>query len=334
MKISGRRGPIAGPVFIAAAIMMAGAGSAQAACADLLKDFDKAVAERNADAAITGLTAIGGNPVCMSKLPEYRVRLVDFLIDYARAPNLPAAERDRIIGKAANIVQSMSYWQGKAKLGDYYFSLRDKELAHAWYKLSVEALATPGGTGPAATDQQRKELMTKLAAAQSLANDDKGGTQQRRIFASSRAPDGSLSGLFSPALLRRSAPRVPGVRAVEAVAVPIPINFETDKAALTQLGEQAMQEMIEAAKQVQGTIKLVGHADQRGNHEHNEWLSKIRVEAVRNILVQHGVTARIDVDWKGDWEPFDVSVLPDGDKLSQEDKWQLDRRVVWVRDSQ
>jgi outer membrane protein OmpA-like peptidoglycan-associated protein len=332
MKISGqRRGPFAGPVFIAAAIMMAGAGAAQAACSDLLAAFEKAVAENQMDAAVNGLSAIGGNPVCMGNLAKYRAKLVDFLIDYAHTPNLPAAEHDRAIAKAEKIVEVSSYWQGKAKLGDYYFEHRDKALAHAWYKLSIDALSTPGAV--VATDKERKDLMTKMAAAQSLANNDKGGTQRGIKFASSRAPDGKLSGIFSSALLKRTPPR-PGVRAAEVVPVPVPINFVTDQTALTQLGEQALQEMIEAAKQVQAPIKLVGHADPRGSHEHNEWLSKVRVMAVRDKLMQSGVTARIDVEWRGDSEPFDTSVLPDGDKLSPDDKWQLDRRVVWMRDSE
>ncbi len=312
--------------------MMAGAGAARAACPDLLAAFDKAVAENQVDAAVNGLTAIGGNPVCMANLAKYRAKLVDFLIDYAHTPNLPEAERDKAIGKAEKIVEVSAYWQGKAKLGDYYFAHRDKAQAHAWYKLSVDALSTPGA-GPAPTDKERRELMTKLAAAQSLANDDKGGTQRNIKFASSRAPDGSLSGIFSPALLKRTPPR-PGVRATEVVPVPVPINFVTDQTTLTPLGEQAMQEMIEAAKQMQTPIKLVGHADPRGSREHNEWLSMVRVKAVAQKLKQSGVTARIDVEWKGDREPFDTSVLPDGDQLSPDDKWQLDRRVVWIRDSE
>jgi hypothetical protein len=45
--------------------------------------------------------------------------------------------------------------------------------ALAWYRQSIDALATPDQV---ATDQQRKELLAKLAAAQSLAdeNDDSG----------------------------------------------------------------------------------------------------------------------------------------------------------------
>jgi outer membrane protein OmpA-like peptidoglycan-associated protein len=38
-------------------------------------------------------------------------------------------------------------------------------------------------------------------------------------------------------------------------------------------------------------------------------LSRRRVIAVRDALVKGGMTARITIQWKGDQEPFDVSVL-------------------------
>jgi outer membrane protein OmpA-like peptidoglycan-associated protein len=63
-------------------------------------------------------------------------------------------------------------------------------------------------------------------------------------------------------------------------------------------------------------------------------LSRDRVLAVQKRLQQANVKAQITVQWKGASEPFDWSVLPDGDKLSQEEIWQLDRRVVWLRDAE
>jgi outer membrane protein OmpA-like peptidoglycan-associated protein len=328
MNISGfRPGPFAGPILIAAAIMVAAAGAAQAACPDLIKTFDKAVAERQMDAAINSLDDISDNPsqMCLGRLPEFRAKLVDFLIDYARTPGLEAATRDKTIAKAENIVEVSGHWQGEVKLGDYFFAQRDQVKAHAWYVKSVAALATPGSTP--ATDKDRKELAGKLAAAQSLANDDKGGTRRVSNLVRNRAADGSLGGLYSTALVH--------LRAAEVVAVPMPINFVYNQASFTPAGEEAMKELIEAAKQVT-TMKLVGHADPRGTPEYNMNLSRTRVLAVRDRLVQAGAKtqAQVTVKWVGSSEAFDVSVLPDGDKLSQEEIWQLDRRVVWLRDAE
>jgi outer membrane protein OmpA-like peptidoglycan-associated protein len=324
MNISGfRPGPFTGPILIAAAIMVAGAGTARAACPDLIKAFDKAVAERKVDAAISGLDDLHDN-LCLggSRFADYRAKLVDFLIDYAGTPGLEKTAHDNAIDRAGKIVAVSGYWQGKSKLADYYFAHGDKPMAHHWYVESVAALATPGA---AATDDERKKLAGKLAAAQSLANDDQGG--QRRISnpVHNRDASGHLSGLFSPALVH--------TRTAEVVAVPMPINFVYNQITFTPAGEDAMKELIEAAKQVP-TMKLVGHADPQGAAEYNMNLSRNRVMAVRDRLVQAGVKAQITVQWKGASEPFDVSVLPEGDKLSQEEVYQLDRRVVWLRDAE
>jgi outer membrane protein OmpA-like peptidoglycan-associated protein len=292
MNISGvRSGPFAGPIFIAAAIMMAGAGAAQAACEDLIKAFDKAVAEQKVDAAISGLDDISDNtsPMCLGRLPQFRAKLVDFLVDYARTPGLAVDARNETIAKAEKIVQVSGHWQGKVKLGDYFFAQRDRVRAHAWYVQGVAALATPGSAP--ATDKDRKELADKLAAAESLANDDKGGTAPPPNLVRNRAADGSLGGIFSTSLLVR-------VRGAEVVAVPMPINFVFNKATFTPAGEEAMQELIEAAKHVT-TMKLVGHTDPRGTDEYNLILSTDRVTAVRDRLVKAGIKAQITVKGVG-----------------------------------
>jgi outer membrane protein OmpA-like peptidoglycan-associated protein len=118
-----------------------------------------------------------------------------------------------------------------------------------------------------------------------------------------------------------------------AVAVPLPINFVANDTRLTAAGELALEELAEAAAQMP-EMTLVGHAAPRGgSHEDNMELSRRRVIAVRNKLVEKGVKARITIEWKGDSEPFDVSVLP-GDTLSRDDILQLDDRVEWRRQAQ
>jgi hypothetical protein len=124
MTVSGMRSSlIAGPILIAATTSMAGAVQA-APCADLVKAFDEAVAGRAMDAAVRGLESIGEHPLCVARIDEFRAKLVDFLIDYAHTEGLADTERDKAIGKAEKTVYLTSYWQGKAKLGDYYFAHR------------------------------------------------------------------------------------------------------------------------------------------------------------------------------------------------------------------
>src|SRR5262249_8655994 len=136
---------------------------------------------------------------------------------------------------------------------------------------------------------------------------------------------GSLGGIYARTLLR--------VRGAAVVSVPVPINFEYNQTTFTPRGVEAMKELIEAAKDVP-VMTLVGHADPQGSHAYNMELSKGRVMAVRDELVRQGVKAQITVLWKGDTVPFDVTLLPDADKLSQDDIYQLDRRVEWVRNAE
>jgi outer membrane protein OmpA-like peptidoglycan-associated protein len=114
--------------------------------------------------------------------------------------------------------------------------------------------------------------------------------------------------------------------------VPIPVNFYTNETHFTPTGEKAMQELAEAAKTMR-MMKLIGHADPRGTAEYNMDLSLRRVEAVRAELLRQGIRAEIRIDWKGASQPFNVGVLPNADRLSREEIWQLDRRVEWVRDA-
>jgi outer membrane protein OmpA-like peptidoglycan-associated protein len=134
------------------------------------------------------------------------------------------------------------------------------------------------------------------------------------------------------ATAERAAGAIPHglMRAAAAPAViPIPILFVANEVAFTPTGEETLLELIEAAKEVR-TMKLVGHAAARGTSEANMELSRRRVIAVRDRLVLSGATARITIEWKGDHEPFDVSVLPDTIRLDPDDILQLNDRVEWV----
>jgi outer membrane protein OmpA-like peptidoglycan-associated protein len=308
MEISIKRsGLFAGPIFIVAAITMAGTSAARAACADVVAAFDKAVAAHAMNDAIRSFEDISDNPSagCLGRHQEFRVRLADFLIEHAGTPDLAAADRERALSAAARTLETSADWRGKQKLADYYFAHGERLKAHQWYEESVAVLATPGF---AATDQERHDLMTRLAAAQSLAGDDKG----------------------DPRPLPSTRCRMAACGGAAIVPVPIPIQFAANLTAFTPLGERALQELVEAAKQIPA-LTLVGHVAPRGRtREDNMDLSRRRVIAVRDKLVENGVKAEIAIAWKGDTEPFDVSALPDGGQLSQDEIWQLDDRVEWV----
>lgn len=326
-----RPGPFAGPIFIAAAIGMAWTGAARATtCAQAIAAFDAAVKTGTREGATRSFDDLSFTPGC--KAPDKiaaRNRLVNFLIDYAGALRVTDAERDGALHSAERILDVSGSWRGKEKLADYYYTHHDLQKAREWYEKSVSALGT---ADPPATDEEKEVLTIRLYAAQSFANDDEEGRRSISFTPTMRDAAGQPGGLYSDELRPRGA--IP-------IKVPIPIQFEYDKAVFTPLGEQTMRELVDAARQLQKvaaaagtvpTMKLVGHADPRGGDQHNMVLSKNRVIAVRDELMRQGVKAQFDVKWVGAREEFKWQLLPNANQLTQEEKWQLDRRVEWVRD--
>lgn len=310
---------LAGVIFAAAGMPIA----AHATCAELAAAFGEAVAARSVDAAIRGLEAISDDPVCGGRVDEFRGKLVDFLAAYAGAPGVAATDRVKAIDVAERMLTTGGgNWRGAEKLADYFMGRGDKLHAYEWYQKCVSILSALGISVP---PDERGALLTRLAAAQSLANDDQEGRKRIAFTPVMREPDGRPGGIYSPALLR-------GPRGAAVVSVPVPVNFYTDETRFTPTGEKAMQELAEAAKTVR-MMKLIGHADPRGTAAHNMELSRRRVEAVRAELLRQGISAEISIDWKGASQPFNVGVLPNADRLSPEEIWQLDRRVEWVRDA-
>ena len=123
----------------------------------------------------------------------------------------------------------------------------------------------------------------------------------------------------------------PALAIMTPSVVPLPITFTPGEYRFTEQGRMAVEDLRQIViEQGVKVIKLVGHTDSRGDRESNIRLSRERAEAVRDYLLAHGVTARIEVEGKGPDEPFDVSVL--GRPVTQEEEWALDNRVEWVRD--
>lgn len=70
------------------------------------------------------------------------------------------------------------------------------------------------------------------------------------------------------------------------------VKFETGSAALTSLSRYELDNIVEAmAKYPELRIQLAGHTDNTGEAEMNQRLSENRAEAVKNYLVEQGVSA-------------------------------------------
>jgi outer membrane protein OmpA-like peptidoglycan-associated protein len=208
-------------------------------------------------------------------------------------------------------------WQDRALLADGLMRHGERSSALKWYELSLQRQNMPG---VAANDQDRDRLFKKAGFAKILANDDQEGRLNLPSFGGSMRDEvsGKIGGVFL-------APR-----GAVVVAVPLPVNFYWNETRFTRAGEQALDELAQAAQEQQvHTIRLVGHADPTGNAQYNMDLSKRRVEAVRDALRSRGIHVNFDLAWRGAQEPIDPKNLdfaPTRDEL-----YALDRRVEWIR---
>ena len=100
------------------------------------------------------------------------------------------------------------------------------------------------------------------------------------------------------------------------------VYFDFDSFELSATGAAVAKEAAEAAKAAgAGKVIVTGHTDTKGNSDYNEGLSRARAAAVRNALIEGGLT-RDQVERSGAGETFPDKATGDGVKEP------LNRRVV------
>lgn len=120
-------------------------------------------------------------------------------------------------------------------------------------------------------------------------------------------------------------------RGYEPRATAVPVQFEYNSTAFTQKGEKAVKDMLfYLRKQGEPDIQLIGHTDPRGTREFNQSLSLRRAAAVKDYLQKGGYRNAIRITGRGEDEPFKAD---DPEGYSEEERYQLDRRVELVRKS-
>ncbi len=96
--------------------------------------------------------------------------------------------------------------------------------------------------------------------------------------------------------------------------------FEFDSALLNAEARAALIAHAEVLKESSGSVRLVGHADERGSREYNMALGERRAFAVRDFLVVQGVSgAGLDAISYGEESPIEVG--------GSEYSWSKNRRV-------
>ena len=106
-------------------------------------------------------------------------------------------------------------------------------------------------------------------------------------------------------------------------ALDVRVLFRTNESTLPEETEARLTRLAELLASMDGMlVRIEGHADARGNAEHNEQLSAQRAVAVRDTLIQAGVPAsRITVDAHG--ERYSSAEESDVDALAMERRVDL-----------
>jgi OOP family OmpA-OmpF porin len=105
------------------------------------------------------------------------------------------------------------------------------------------------------------------------------------------------------------------------------VYFATDKAHVGDGSRWRLNRIIRLLqKHPEVRLKVVGHTDARASIEHNEALSKRRVENVKHYLIKNGIDPKRlkPGEWKSEFEP----IAPN----TSDKKMQLNRRVevrIW-----
>lgn len=95
--------------------------------------------------------------------------------------------------------------------------------------------------------------------------------------------------------------------------------FEFDSYVLTEQTQSALMAHAEYLKVAPRSLRLEGHADERGSREYNMALGEKRAQAVKDFLSAQGVSAAVEVVSFGEEQP--------AEKGHAETSWSKNRRV-------
>ena len=99
------------------------------------------------------------------------------------------------------------------------------------------------------------------------------------------------------------------------------IHFQLDRSDLTPEARTTLASKVDILRSSPGlTLKLDGHADERGSDEYNLALSKRRAAEARRFLMEQGIDAsRLETVGYGEEQPLDQG--------STESAWAVNRRA-------
>jgi outer membrane protein OmpA-like peptidoglycan-associated protein len=197
-------------------------------------------------------------------------------------------------------------WQLLVALGDSYYARRDWAQAVPVYEEALDDMRDTAANPKAPPEEIERRVYKRAVEARALAP----------TYVVTRQFRGKKTGLADP-----------NFRNFTAEAVPVPVRFETDSAALTPDGITAVEDIyayVSAA--APDYVAIVGHTDPRGTDAHNDDLSLRRATTVRDQLIALGYGGKIETTGKGERERF---VPDDPSKYSEDELFAFDRRVEY-----
>jgi outer membrane protein OmpA-like peptidoglycan-associated protein len=227
-----------------------------------------------------------------------------------------AVAHKRILEQARNYGEP---WQLMVTLAGVEADLGNHELAASFYQQAVQQL-----------QMASRSIDTDSAAAANLPTESEfeeiyGHMAESALLAQTFSPPPASRGEDMGGLFTES------YRGYVVQEVPVPVQFQFDSVRFTSKGDQVAAYLLSYLNsQSLPKIKLIGHTDAKGTPEYNLGLSLRRAEALGQYLKENGYPGVIEVEGRGEAEPFipvDPSKFPPG----SEAKNQLDRRVELVR---
>ncbi len=103
------------------------------------------------------------------------------------------------------------------------------------------------------------------------------------------------------------------------------IHFETDKANITEYSRKLVKNFADFLIKNKGSlVHIIGHTDWRGSDQYNMALSKRRAKAVRDALIEYGVSAsRLSTEGRGEREPIASNRTKEGMALNRRTEVRL-----------
>jgi peptidoglycan-associated lipoprotein len=131
------------------------------------------------------------------------------------------------------------------------------------------------------------------------------------------------SGVDSSEQSRTQTATEVAVETLEDASVSFVLYFSYDD---TEIDEEATQVIIDHANFMRNnpgiSLKLEGHADERGTREYNLALGENRALSVKEVLGLYGLENRVEVVSFGEEQPIAFT--------HDEDSWQKNRRVEFI----